>query len=55
MKGIRVENGWGAPTHYKIIFGISVLMFCIGTWMLKRTLPNLKWHRPFINSSNILV
>jgi len=33
IEGIRVENGWGAPIHHKVIFVLAVFMFCMGIWM----------------------
>jgi len=51
IKGIRVENGWGAPTHYKIIFGIAVFMFCIGVWTKHNNIVT-RFSLPFFFFSN---
>ncbi len=32
IKGIRVVDGFGSIEFHKILFGIVVLMFLIGTW-----------------------
>lgn len=33
IKGIRLTNGWGAPSHHKLAFLISIIMFLAGVWL----------------------